>query len=103
MTGAVLRLAVALAVILVSAPAAHATPGDGVLSILTMGDSYSAGNGAGGYSGAKGCYRSVYQQQGDHWVRYSPEAPAYARNLVTSDGGVFWVEGTAENCGLVPL
>ncbi len=52
---------------------------------------------------AKGCYRSVYQQQGDHWVRYAPEVPAYARNLVTSDGGVFWIEGTAQDCGLVPL
>ena len=51
----------------------------------------------------KGCFRSVYQQQGDKWLRYSPEAPPYARNLQMSDGGVFWVEGTAEGCGLVPL
>ena len=52
---------------------------------------------------AKGCFRSVYQQQGEHWVRYSPEVPAYARNLQTSNGGVFWVEGTAEGCGRIPL
>ena len=52
---------------------------------------------------AKGCYRSVYQQQGEAWLRFSPEAPSYANNLVTSNGGVFWVEGTAEDCGLVPL
>ena len=52
---------------------------------------------------AKGCYRSVYQQQGEAWLRFSPEAPPYANNLVTSNGGVFWVEGTAEDCGLVPL
>src|SRR5450755_843435 len=29
-----------------------------VLPILVMGDSYSAGNGAGDYFGAKGCWRS---------------------------------------------
>ncbi|MEP6870449.1 MAG: hypothetical protein ABI939_01225 [Anaerolineaceae bacterium] len=52
---------------------------------------------------AKGCFRSVYQQQGERWVRYSPEVPAYARNLQTSNGGVFWVEGTAEGCGRIPL
>ncbi|MEP7215940.1 MAG: hypothetical protein ABI782_06770 [Anaerolineaceae bacterium] len=52
---------------------------------------------------AKACFRSVYQQQGERWVRYSPVVPAYARNLQTSDGGVFWVEGTAEGCGVVPL
>lgn len=52
---------------------------------------------------AKGCFRSVYQQDGDRWLRYSPDAPGYANNLKTSNGGVFWVEGTAANCGLVPL
>lgn len=52
---------------------------------------------------AKGCFRSVYQQAGDRWLRYSPEAPAYANNLRTSNGGTFWVEGTAANCGRVPL
>ena len=30
-----------------------------VLKVLVMGDSYSAGNGAGSYSGAAGCYRST--------------------------------------------
>ncbi|MBA4180669.1 MAG: hypothetical protein C0506_08795 [Anaerolinea sp.] len=52
---------------------------------------------------AKGCYRSVYQQDGDRWLRYSPDAPPYANNLRTSNGGVFWVEGTAANCGPVRL
>lgn len=52
---------------------------------------------------AKGCFRSVYQQDGNRWLRYSPDAPAYASNLRTSNGGVFWVEGTAANCGRVPL
>ena len=67
MTGFMLTLAVALAFTLAIAPAADASPGDGVLSILTMGDSYSAGNGAGGYSGAKGCYRSA----GNYGSRYA--------------------------------
>ena len=31
-----------------------------VLSMLVMGDSYSAGNGAGSYYGAAGCFRSAY-------------------------------------------
>ena len=52
---------------------------------------------------AKGCFRSVYQPEGDGWLRYSPDAPPYANNLQTSNGGVFWVEGTAANCGRVPL
>lgn len=39
-----------------SATAAH---DGGLLSILVMGDSYSAGNGAGAYYGAKGCRRSA--------------------------------------------
>lgn len=35
------------------------------LSILTMGDSYSAGNGAGSYSGPAGCYRSTKNYAGN--------------------------------------
>jgi hypothetical protein len=52
---------------------------------------------------AKGCYSAVYQQQGDRWLRYAPGVPAYANNLHTLNGGAFWVEGTAENCGLIQL
>ncbi len=52
---------------------------------------------------AKGCYRAVYQQQGSQWLRYSPDVPPYANNLKTLNGGTYWVEGTAENCGLVQL
>mgnify|MGYP006915171141 CR=1 FL=1 len=52
---------------------------------------------------AAGCYRAVYQQQGGHWLRYSPDVPAYANNLQTLNGGTFWIEGTAENCGLIAL
>lgn len=33
---------------------------DGVLSVLVMGDSYSAGNGAGDYYGPRGCRRSAF-------------------------------------------
>lgn len=52
---------------LVPASPAAAAPGDDLVSILVMGDSYSAGNGAnqvhigeGGYYGPKGCWRSPY-------------------------------------------
>ncbi|HEX8645755.1 MAG TPA: SGNH/GDSL hydrolase family protein [Thermoleophilaceae bacterium] len=41
----------------VASPASAAD--DGLLSMLVMGDSYSAGNGAGDYYGAKGCWRSA--------------------------------------------
>lgn len=51
---------------------------------------------------AQGCYRAVYKQEGDTWLRYSPVVPAYANNLHTTNGGTFWVEGTA-NCGLIQL
>lgn len=43
---------------MVLAPNARAAYGDGVLKVLVMGDSYSAGNGAGQYAGPKGCRRS---------------------------------------------
>lgn len=39
-------------------PSARAAPTDGTLSVLVMGDSYSAGNGAGDYYGPAGCRRS---------------------------------------------
>lgn len=52
---------------------------------------------------AGGCYRSVYQLQGDRWFRYSPEVPPWANNLQTLNGGAYWIEGTAENCGLIRL
>lgn len=51
---------------------------------------------------AQGCYRAVYKQEGDVWLRYSPVVPAYANNLHTTSGGTFWVEGTA-NCGYIQL
>ncbi len=51
---------------------------------------------------AGGCFRAVYKQEGDQWLRYSPVAPAYANNLHATTGGTFWVEGTA-NCGLIQL
>jgi lysophospholipase L1-like esterase len=41
-------------------PSARALGGDGLLSILVMGDSYSAGNGAGQYAGAKHCRQSAH-------------------------------------------
>jgi hypothetical protein len=52
---------------------------------------------------ANGCYRAVYQWDGGRWLRFAPGAPAYANNLQTLNGGTFWIEGTAANCGLVLL
>ncbi|MFN0147812.1 MAG: hypothetical protein ACKVT1_15005 [Dehalococcoidia bacterium] len=52
---------------------------------------------------ARGCYVAVYQLQGDEWRRYSPEAPAYALNLGTSNGGVFWIKGGSTVCGPISL
>ena len=51
---------------------------------------------------AVSCYRAVYKQEGDAWLRYSPLVPAYANNLQITNGGTFWVEGTA-NCGFIQL
>jgi hypothetical protein len=52
---------------------------------------------------ARGCFTAVYQQQGNQWLRYSNDVPPYARNLVTSNGGAFWIEGAAASCGLIAL
>jgi len=53
---------------------------------------------------AGGCFTSVYQQQGDHWLRYSPLVPDYANNLVSSGGGAFWINGTgAPGCSRIQL
>lgn len=52
---------------------------------------------------AAGCYDAVYQMDGNVWRRYSPGVPAYARNLVVSQGGAFWVRASAKNCGTIEL
>ncbi len=52
---------------------------------------------------ARGCYVAVYQLEGEQWLRYSPDVPAYARNLSTSNGGAFWVLGSSQNCGAISL
>lgn len=52
---------------------------------------------------AGGCYRAIYQWNGERWLRYVPGAPQYANNLQTLNGGAIWIEGTAANCGLVQL
>ena len=52
---------------------------------------------------AYGCYSVVYQLQGETWLRYSPDVPSYARNLSESDGGAFWILGTAKGCGTISL
>lgn len=58
-TAALVAAFVALTAAVTAGPAAAASQGDGLLSTLVMGDSYSAGNGAGDYFGATGCWRSA--------------------------------------------
>ena len=84
---------------------AAAAPGDGLVSILVMGDSYSAGNGAGGYYGptsikfpgyVTGCWRSAnnYARQFQRIIERPPfNQHAFVHNeacngAVTSD---FWL------------
>lgn len=53
-----ISLGIVSGALLVHVGQANALPKSRALSILVMGDSYSAGNGAGDYYGAKGCRRS---------------------------------------------
>ena len=62
-----------------------------------------AGNIAQVLARAYGCYAVVYELRGDTWLRYSPDVPSYARNLTDSDGGAFWILGTAKDCGTISL
>ncbi len=62
-----------------------------------------AGNIAQVLARAYGCYVVVYELRGDTWRRYSPDVPSYARNLTDSDGGAFWILGTAKVCGTISL
>ena len=52
---------------------------------------------------ARGCYLAVYQLDGEQWLRYAPDVPAYARNLTASNGGAFWILGSSQDCGSVSL
>ena len=51
------------------------------MSMLVMGDSYSAGNGAGDYYGAKGCRRSAYNYA-RQYARLIEQAPYNQRTFV---------------------
>lgn len=78
--------ALACALLLSQAGLATAASGQ-VLSILVMGDSYSAGNGAGAYFGAKGCWRSPNNYAGDfaRAVEAAPyNQPAALTNIACS-------------------
>lgn len=75
---------------------ARAAYGDGVLKVLVMGDSYSAGNGAGSYEGPTGCRRSPTGNYGGVFGSVVSGAPfnqqtvigvAACSGAVTSD---FW-------------
>lgn len=53
---------------------------------------------------ARGCFNAIYQQQGDHWLRYSPLVPAWANNLTSSNGSGFWIDGTgARGCANIRI
>jgi hypothetical protein len=63
------------------------------LSILVLGDSYSAGNGAGDYFGAKGCWRSRrnYAQDYAHLIEARPIAQrAAVTNAACSGATTSW-------------
>jgi lysophospholipase L1-like esterase len=72
------------------AAARIAAPAKAVMQILVMGDSYSAGNGAGDYSGAKGCYRSGkdYAQEFAAIIRAKPYSQPAAVTDVACSGAV---------------
>jgi len=74
---AALALAIVSAVIggLTLASAADARYGDGVLKVLVMGDSYSAGNGAGSYEGPRGCRRSPGHNYGGTFTQLVSQRP----------------------------
>jgi hypothetical protein len=53
---------------------------------------------------AGGCFTSIYEQDGDHWLRYSPLVPGWANNLANSNGGAFWINGTgAQGCSRIQI
>jgi lysophospholipase L1-like esterase len=60
------------------------------MRVLVMGDSYSAGNGAGDYSGAKGCYRSGrnYAQDFAAIIRATPYSQPVSVTNVACSGAV---------------
>jgi lysophospholipase L1-like esterase len=72
------------------APGASGTPGDGTLSILVMGDSYSAGNGAGHYDARpyRKCWRSAnnYGQEFERIVAAPPNSQRATVRTVACSG-----------------
>lgn len=82
------RFVAAVAVLLVSSAVAHgdamAAPNDpDVVAVLVMGDSYSAGNGAGSYRGAKGCRRST-KNYAQRYARLLQQRPYDRRTRVAT-------------------
>jgi lysophospholipase L1-like esterase len=78
---------------LLHAPSAAVARASSTLRILVMGDSYSAGNGAGHYSGPHGCWRSRDNYAGDfsRVVERSPfHQPASVTNVACSGATTSW-------------
>jgi len=76
-------VAIAVSAGLFHAPSIAAAPSPTALSILVLGDSYSAGNGAGDYYGAKGCWRSRANYAEDY--ARLVEAPSYGQRAVVTN------------------
>jgi hypothetical protein len=74
-----------------------------VLSILVMGDSYSAGNGAGSYYGPKGCWRSPnnYAREYERLVEKAPLNQRASVKNVACSGDKTWAI-TSSNHGRPP-
>lgn len=83
----VMGLAILLCLASASCRAQLAMAGEKPLSILVMGDSYSAGNGAGAYFGAKSCRRSAknYAREFERLVEVAPYIQrAFVENVACS-------------------
>jgi lysophospholipase L1-like esterase len=66
----------------VAAGRVAASSSSGAYKIVVLGDSYSAGNGAGKYTGAKGCYRSK-NNYGNQYGRYLAKRYNYKVTVTT--------------------
>lgn len=53
---------------------------------------------------ANGCFTSIYQPNGEGWLRYSTLVPAWANNLEAISGVPVWINGTgAAGCLTIEL
>ncbi len=89
----VLAVVAVIGAFLINAGASAAAASSNVLSILVVGDSYSAGNGAGDYTGDAGCYQSKRNYAWDfaRLVEAAPyHQPANVTNVACSGATTSW-------------